>query len=138
MAAIVLRQALAEAGLGERVVVTSAGTGDWHIGGPAHEGTRRVLARYGYPTDHVAAQISRDELPAIDLVLAADSSHVTALRALGGDDRVVLFRSFDPEAGDDHDIPDPWGGDESEFLDVMRMVQAAVPGIVAEVRRRLG
>jgi protein-tyrosine phosphatase len=138
MAAIVLRHALAEAGLGDRVVVTSAGIGPWHVGGPAHEGTRRVLARHGYPTDHVAAQITQTQLGEIDLVLAADRGHVTALRAMGGDDRVVLFRSFDPAAGDDHDIPDPWGGPDTEFAAVMAMVQAAVPGIVAEVRRRLG
>jgi protein-tyrosine phosphatase len=136
MAAIVLRQALADAGLGDRVVVTSAGTGDWHVGRPAHEGTRRVLARFGYPTEHVAAQITRAQLGEVDRVLAADRSHVAALRAMGGDERVVLFRSFDPDALD-QDIPDPYGLHDTQFAEVMQMVRAAVPGIVAEVRRRL-
>ena len=52
-------------------------------------------------------------------------------------DRIVLFRSFDPDA--DHDeLPDPYGGPDEEYMQVMTMVQAAVPGIVAEIRRRLG
>ena len=32
MGEIVLRHKLEEAGLGDRVVVDSAGTGDWHVG----------------------------------------------------------------------------------------------------------
>lgn len=141
MAAIVLRRALDDAGLGDRVQVSSAGTGPWHAGGPAHASTRRVLKQAGFDTDHIAHQITREELPAIDLVLAADRSHLSALRELDTDttshDRIVLFRSFDPTA--DHDeLPDPYGGPDEEYVQVMSMVRAAVPGIVAEIRRRLG
>lgn len=142
MAAIVLRKALDDAGLGDRVRVSSAGTGPWYEGGPAHEATRRVLAAGGYLTEHIAHQITPEELPEIDLVLAADRTHLIALRKLdrkGHPDaaRIALFRSFDPSA--DHDeIPDPYGGPDSEYTDVLAMVRAAVPGIVDEIRRRLG
>jgi len=137
-----LRRALADAGLGDRVRVTSAGTGPWYGGGPAHKLTQQVLADNGYATDHVAHQIDAAELATVDLVLAADSGHVTALRRMNGRngrpaDRIVLFRSFDPDASH-HDLPDPWGGPESEYVEVYRMVNAALPGIVAEVRRQLG
>lgn len=151
MAAIVLRRALADAGLADRVRVTSAGTGPWHAGSPAHASTRRVLTDAGFDTEHIAHQITRDELPTVDLLLAADSSHVAALERMDrppgrkrrdepastGPSRIALFRSFDPDA-DDHEIPDPYGGPDEEYLQVMSMVQAAVPGIVAEIRRRLG
>jgi protein-tyrosine phosphatase len=138
MAAIVLRSALAEAGLTDQVEVTSAGTGPWWQGSPAHELTQRVLRQHGYLPEHVARQITKKDLPNIDLILAADSSHVVALRRMDRNsaERVVLFRSFDP-AATDHDIPDPYGGPESEYVEVMKMVRAAVPGIVAEVQRRL-
>ena len=141
MAAIVLRKALDDAGLSDRVVVTSAGTGPWFEGGPAHEATRRVLAREGFPTHHVAHQITRQEMPLIDLVLAADRGHLSALHTLdrpirSSGERIALFRSFDPTA--DHDeIPDPYGGPDSEYVEVMAMVRAAVPGIVDEIRRRI-
>ena len=49
----------------------------------------------------------------------------------------MLFRSFDP-AATHHDLPDPFGGPESEYLAVYEMVQAALPGVIAEVRRQLG
>ena len=151
MAAIVLRHAVEEAGLADRVRVTSAGTGPWHAGGPAHANTRRVLADAGFDTDHIAHQITRDEMPTVDLLLAADRTHLAALTGLErpagrgrrdtvpttAPDRIVLFRSFDPTA--DHDeIPDPYGGPHEEYLQVMAMVRAAVPGIVDEIRRRLG
>lgn len=151
MAAIVLRQAVDEAGLAERVRVTSAGTGPWHAGGPAHANTRRVLSDAGFDTGHIAHQITRDEMPTVDLLLAADRSHLAALTTLDQPaergrrsavavqtpTRIVLFRSFDPDA--DHDeIPDPYGGPHEEYVQVMSMVRAAVPGIIAEIRRRLG
>ncbi len=151
MAAVILRHAVEEAGLADRVRVTSAGTGPWHAGGPAHANTRRVLADAGFDTDHIAHQITRDEMPTVDLLLAADRTHLAALTSLDGpagrgrrapaaavgSSRIVLFRSFDPDADSD-EIPDPYGGPHEEYVQVMTMVRAAVPGIVAEIRRRLG
>ncbi len=142
MAAIMLRAAIDDAGLGDRVRVTSAGTGPWHAGGPAHELTQRVLADNGYLTEHVAHQITAAELSTADLVLAADRGHVAALRRMNrrasrSTDRIVLFRSFDPDAGE-QDLPDPWGGPQGEFVAVFEMVRAALPGIIAEVRRQVG
>ncbi len=139
MAAIVLRAALADAGLGDdEVRVTSAGTGPWWAGSPAHESTRRVLQANGFATEHVAHPITAEELSGIDLLLAADRGHVAALNKLDrrAADKTVLLRSFDPNAID-AELPDPYYGPESGFDDVMTMVQAAVPGVVAEVKRRL-
>ncbi len=150
MAAIVLRRALDDAGLSDRVRVTSAGTGPWHAGSPAHPGTKRVLADAGFDTTHIAHQITREEMPTVDLLLAADRTHLAALERLDrprgrarrgeappvGPSRIVLFRSFDPDA-EDHEIPDPYGGPDEEFRQVLDMVRAAVPGVVAEIERRL-
>jgi protein-tyrosine phosphatase len=144
------------------VRVTSAGTGPWHAGGPAHANTRRVLADAGFDTEHIAHQITREEMPTVDLLLAADRTHLAALTTLeqptgrtrsagattrslaaaapspdATPSRIVLFRSFDPDAEHD-EIPDPYGGPHEEYLQVMSMVRAAVPGIVDEIRRRLG
>lgn len=133
----VLRAALVEAGLADRVRVTSAGIGDWHVGQGANPRAVRVLARAGYATDHVAHQISADELVGLDLVLAADRGHLRDLRRLTDDpDKVRLFRSFDPTA-DSHEIPDPYYGPDSGFDEVLAMTQAAVPGVIDELRRHL-
>lgn len=133
----VLRAAIAEAGLADRVVVSSAGTGPWHVGQGAHHGTVRVLAAAGLPTEHVARQIVRRDLDGIDLVLAADRGHLRDLRRMCADpDRVQLLRSFDPDADDD-EVPDPYYGPDAGFQEVLTMTRAAAPGIVQEIRRRL-
>src|SRR6201993_5070994 len=51
-----------ERGLDSRVRVTSAGTGDWHVGCEVGERAERVLRAHGYPTAHRAAQLNTDHL----------------------------------------------------------------------------
>jgi protein-tyrosine phosphatase len=134
----VLRAAIADAGLADRVLVTSAGTGDWHVGQGANPRSVRVLLAAGYPpAEHAAHMISRAELAGIDLVLAADRGHLGELLALTTDPgKIVLLRSFDPDADRD-EVPDPYYGPDSDFDDVLAMTVAAVPGVVREIRRRL-
>ncbi len=96
-----------------------------------------MLAAAGYPTDHRARQITRQSLADVDLALAADRGHLAELRAMTSDkDKVVLFRSFDPDADSD-EVPDPYFGPDSGFDEVLAMTESAVPGIVEEIRRRL-
>lgn len=137
MAEHVLRRAFDEAGLGEAVTVSSAGTGHWHVGQGAHPPAQRALAAAGYPSAHVARQVTPEMVDGADLVLAADRGHLRALRRLASDRaRVRLLRSFDPEAADD-EVPDPYGYPDEEFGRVLAMLQAAAPGLVDEVRRRI-
>jgi protein-tyrosine phosphatase len=134
MAEIVFADALRRAGLADRVQVSSAGTGGWHVGSPADPRTAKALRRAGYTCEHVAAQLSAQHLSA-DLLVALDSGHLAALRRLVRDpQRVVLLRSFDRSAGLALDVPDPYYGGEHSFDDVLSMVRAAVPGLVAWVR----
>jgi protein-tyrosine phosphatase len=67
-----------------------------------------------------------------------DDSHEKALRKLVGDtDRVRMFRSFDPAAGDDLAVPDPYYGGPDGFTDLLAMIEAATPGLLAAVREHL-
>jgi protein-tyrosine phosphatase len=137
VAAIVFADALRAAGLADRVQVSSAGTGDWHVGSPADPRAAETLRRAGYSCNHVAAQVGSQHLSA-DLLVALDRGHCTALRRLVDEpERVVLLRSFDESAGKDLDVPDPYFGGKDGFDDVLGMVRAAVPGLLAWVRDRL-
>ena len=132
-----IKAAVAEAGLTDRVHVSSAGTGPWHAGQPAHVKSQAALRRAGFPAEHVAHQITRRELAGIDLVLAADRGHVAELNSLVDDPaKIKLLRSFDPDA-DSPDVPDPYYGPDADFDAVVRMVAAAVPGVMVEIRKRL-
>lgn len=136
MAEIVFADRLRAEGLDDRVRVSSAGTGSWHVGDPADPRTAKSLRNAGYRCDHVAAQVGPEHLDA-DLLVALDSGHVTALRhAVDDPERVLLLRSFDPSADGDLDVPDPYFR-EGGFDDVLGMVQAAMPGLLEWVRERL-
>jgi protein-tyrosine phosphatase len=133
----VFAEHLRRAGLDGQVRVSSAGTGGWNVGSPADPRTEEVLRRYGYATEHVARQLAREHLDA-DLLVALDSEHISALRRLVDDpDRVRLLRSFDPEADGDFGVPDPYYGGAHGFDEVLGMIEAAMPGLLAWVRERL-
>jgi protein-tyrosine phosphatase len=141
MAALVFTEHLRRSGLDDRVRVTSAGIGPWHVGDPADSRAARTLAGHGYPTRHVAAQVDEHHLNA-DLLLAMDAGHRHALNDLvahqgAGLDRVRMFRSFDPDAGD-LDVPDPYYGGRRDFAEVLTMIESTMPGLLAWVRQRLG
>jgi protein-tyrosine phosphatase len=131
-----LRAALADAGLADRVVVTSAGVGPWHVGEPMDRRAAATLAARGVETDHVARQIDATT-PDADLVLAATVDHVRDLLHAGVPaERVRLLRSFDPAAPEGAEVPDPYYGGPDGFDDVVDMIDAAAPGVVAWARER--
>jgi protein-tyrosine phosphatase len=142
IAEVVLREHLDRAGLGHAVVVDSAGIGAWHLGDPADRRTVAVLRRHGYDgSSHRAAQITRawiDADDAPDLLLAMDATHLRDLQRLAPETPVHLVREFDPAADpDDLDVPDPYYGADSGFDDVLAMIEAAVPGVIAHLRTSL-
>jgi protein-tyrosine phosphatase len=148
MAETVLRAELAAAGLDGAVVVDSAGTGDWHVGGAMDPGARAALARRGHdgsdPQTHRARQFQPSWLARRDLVLAMDARNLADLRRMApgsgvqGDDRIRLFGEVGglTEAGDG-DIPDPWGGGADEFGHVLDLLGTAAPVIAARLARLL-
>jgi protein-tyrosine phosphatase len=132
--------ALEKEGLADRVLVSSAGTGPWHIGEPADPRAAELLRRHGYPADHVARQLNPNDLDA-DLLVAAGAEHVAALtRVLGrreAAERVRLLRSFDPAAPDGAEVPDPYYGGDDGFDEVLVMIEAAMPGLLEWTREQL-
>ncbi len=125
-------------GLGDAVRVTSAGTGNWHVGACADDRAARVLRAHGYSAEHCAAQVDEDHLAA-DLVVALARNHLRMLRHLGVDeDRVRMLRSFDPRSGAHApDVDDPYYGDARDFEKVYGDIEAALPGLHAWVDERL-
>jgi protein-tyrosine phosphatase len=125
---------LEQAGLTEAVHVSSAGTGNWHIGSPADERAAAVLRAGGYDVAHIARQVDAEQLGA-DLIVALDRSHQRALRSLVPEpERVRLLRSFDPDAPSGAEVPDPYYGDDDGFATVLEMIRAAMPGMIEWVR----
>jgi protein-tyrosine phosphatase len=145
MAEVVLRAQLSKAGLGGRVIVDSAGTGDWHVGQRMNPPARTQLARRGYDgTAHRARQFDPRWLAERDLVLAMDHSNLATLRALArrageGADADSRIRLFGEVAGlDGADVPDPYGGSPAEFGRVLDMLQAGAARLAVQLRAVAG
>jgi protein-tyrosine phosphatase len=131
MAHVVLEERLREAGLDDRVVVHSSGTGDWHIGSPMDHRAAATLTEAGYDaTRHRARQYDASWADDHDLVLAMDSDNLADLG--GRSERVGMFRDFDrvhPGA----EVPDPYYGGTDGFDRVLEMVERTSDGLVAEL-----
>jgi protein-tyrosine phosphatase len=142
-AELVTRRLAAAAGLGDLVEVDSAGLGDWHVGDDADPRALRALAARGYDTaGHCARQFQPADFAERDLVVALDRGHYRALRMLAPTaaeaDAVRLLRSFDPAAGDDLEVPDPYYGGPADFEHALDLVEAACRGLLDEIRPELG
>ncbi len=144
MGEVVLRNLLEREGLGERVRVVSAGTGDWHVGGPADPRTVSTLRQYGLDgASHVAQQFLAASFREVDLVLALDRSHERFLRSLAptSEDaaKVHLLRSFDEQAvaAGELEVDDPYFGEDADFVTTYEEVLPACEGVVAHIKERL-
>jgi low molecular weight protein-tyrosine phosphatase len=142
MAEAVLRAKVGQAGLSEEVVVDSAGLGDWHVGDNADHRALAALTQRGYLLEHAARQFDAAWFAERDLVLALDRGNLRGLRRLAPDpataERIRLLRSYDPEAGDDLDVPDPYYGGPEGFEHALDLVERACDGLVAQLRRTVG
>jgi protein-tyrosine phosphatase len=139
MAAVVLERRLVEAGLAGRVEVTSAGTGDWHVGEPMDPRSAEALTEAGYDaTRHRARQFDASWFDR-DLVLVMDATNRADVERLGGrPGQVRMFRSFDPEGGPNAEVPDPWYGGRRGFDEVLATVERTAAALVEELRTHLG
>ncbi len=155
MGELVLSHKVQEAGLGDLVAVTSAGTGDWHIGERADDRTLRALAARGYDGGaHRARLFDPAWLPELDLVLALDRGHMRTLRGWTTSEhdrqKVRLLRAFDPglaevaeaaahgaDIGRSLDVPDPYYSDLDAFDLVLDQVERACEGLLAHLSRRV-
>jgi protein-tyrosine phosphatase len=132
MAHVVLEARLADAGLADRVGVTSSGTGDWHVGDPMDRRAAATLTAAGYDaTRHRAQQWAGDATTdGPDLVLTMDAQNLADVGGPTG--RVMLFREFDPlEPGSD--VPDPYYGGDSGFEEVLAMVERTATAIASRL-----
>lgn len=141
MAEVVLSRMVADAGLGDLVEVSSAGTGDWHIGEPIDERAGAALREAGYdPSRHRARQLDSDWFDR-DLLLAMDSANLADVQAMAADrsavdpDRVRMFRDFDPDGPGD--VPDPWYGGPEGFARALEMVERTSRALVVALQRAL-
>lgn len=138
----VMARLVAEAGLSERIALDSAGTGGWHVGELPDPRTRAAAKRRGLELVHRARQLTRADLARFDLLVVMDRDNLRNVRALAADRsaevaEIALLRSFDPEAPEGAEVPDPYTGGADGFEQVLDQCERACAGLLAHVRARL-
>lgn len=136
MAHGVLTRKLERAGLGDRVHVDSAGTADYNIGHGPDTRARMAAGARGYDISQVRArQVEPVDFYLFDLILAADKTNLSDLLALapgpGERDKVRLLLAYGSQGTDE--IPDPIGGDSTDFARALDLIEDAADGLVAAI-----
>jgi protein-tyrosine phosphatase len=135
MAEAVFAHKVGEAGLADKIYVDSAGTGDWHIGEPAHPGTRKLLAQKNIPYAGRARQFTKADINKFDYILTMDDDNLRTVRRNGvGTGMVRPFLEFAPELGIT-EVPDPWY--TGNFEETYQLVEAASDGLLEQVKADL-
>ena len=137
-----MRGLLRKAGLEQKVVVESAGTGDWHLGALPDRRARAAAQQRGLDLVSRARQFVRADWQRLDYVLAMDQANFDALAEAAPDAearaKLRLFRSFDPAAPPGAEVPDPYHGGPEGFEQVLDLCEAAGVGLIEALRREHG
>lgn len=139
MAEAIFQKLVIDANLGDKFVIESAGTGGWHVGDPAHGGTRKVLAKHGINYRGQSAQISHSDVQdQSKYIIAMDSQNTRDLRAKFGDlprmHRLLSFSEQVKQTDRTLDVPDPYysGG----FDKVYDLVLEGCVGLLDHIRQQ--
>lgn len=116
--------------------IDSAGTHDYHVGEPPDPRTVAAAARRGIDLSGLRArQVADDDFPRFDLIVAMDRlNHVTLLDRSPQQYHPRIRTMLEFAAGAGHDVPDPYYGGPAGFDTVLDLVEAAAPGLLAEIR----
>lgn len=140
-----------EAGLAGQIKVDSAGTGGWHVGEPAHRGTRKVLAKHNIPYDGRARQFTKTDFDRFDYILTMDHSNFNdVMRMAPSDDatqgndyailsdgtEVSMFLRYGIEAGSvtTREVPDPYY--DNKFDLVYDLVSTGAAELLRYIREK--
>jgi protein-tyrosine phosphatase len=141
MAEGVLRARIEGSPLAGRVVLDSAGTGDWHVGQAPDRRAIAAAARHGIEIAGLRArQLASDDFIRHDWLLCADRSNLRDVRNRAPaslHSRTALLLEW---AGvvDDDEVPDPYTGGPADFEAVFALLDRAAHGVIARLQSAFG
>ena len=124
----VLRHLAAKRGLGDRILVASAGTHDYHVGDCPDSRTLKHAKKRGYDLSaQRAQQVTTAHFHQFDYILAMDRTHLRILRGIAPPDATARLGMFLEASArwKGADVPDPYYGGVEGFEQVLDMVEEA-------------
>jgi len=142
MAEVVTRSMLQRVGLEKRTLVSSRGTGDWHVGERADHRSLFALQSKGFDgSRHRARQFDLSDFSAHDLIVALDQSHVRVLHELAPSHeeqaKIELLLSFVPGHTGELDVFDPYYSDQDAFGQVLDDIERACAALIRQLEPAL-
>lgn len=135
----VMEQRLRKSGLFHEVSVESAGTHGYHLGEEPDPRAVEAAARRGYDISGQRARRIRDgDFQSFDYILAMDQDNLQQLMSRCPTpevDRLKLLLDFAP-GPDAQEVPDPYYGGEDGFERALDLIEAAVDGLILEIKSR--
>lgn len=132
--ALLLHRAAAQ---GFEVQADSAAVRDDEVGNPPDRRALIELQRRGVSMPpHRARLVTRDDFMQFDRILGMTADHVRLLRqqAPMQASKIDLLTRYADDL-DAVDIPDPWYGDEQDFIHAFDMIEASVIGLLQQLKR---
>jgi len=141
----VMRHLVDEMKLSDRILIDSAGTGDWHIGEAPNERAQQAARQRGYDLAALRGrQITLADFERFDLLIAMDERNVAALHQLcppAQRDKIRLLLEFVPQTDSRwagaREVVDPYFGGAEGFEQVLDQCEAACRGLIAALRPQL-
>lgn len=120
--------------MGKDVQATSAGVYA-QTGMPASVGAQSAVMLFGGDlSDHRAAELYPDLIEEADLVLCMGKGHLAAVQRMApgaAKDKAYTLAQY--AFGQDRDIQDPFGGDDSVYQDCLAQIGEAVRAVLEKV-----
>lgn len=99
--------------------IDSAGTHGLHAGEAPDHRAIAVARNNGFDISMLRArQVTVDDFDKFDIIYAMDNGHMQALKAKKPTGAHARLKMYHPE----RDVPDPWYGDESHFLETYDII----------------
>lgn len=135
MAEAYFKKIVDDKGLSHHFVIDSAGTGDWHVGKPPHQGTQAKLSEQGITfADIKSRQIIADDFESFDYIIAMDDQNMTDLTHIKGtqtDTKVTRLMDF-VEGESIKNVPDPYY--TGDFDETYRLVEVGCQSLLKTIR----
>lgn len=140
LAEAIFKHKIRNEGLELQIEADSCGTSNYHIGSQPDPRTITSAVQNGIAIDHCGRQLSIHDLKNFDFILAMDKSNYNNILKLADSrefaHKVKLMREFDPQESDG-EVPDPYFGGESGFIEVFSILDRSLENFIAHLKKEM-
>jgi protein-tyrosine phosphatase len=131
LAEAIFNKKVNSAGLSNKIISDSAGTGNYHVGKNPDPRSIDVARKHKIPIHHKGRQITINDASAFDYLIAMDESNKRNIIHLMGQnpEGLLLMRDFD-EVEKGGDVPDPYYGGQDGFENVYQILDHSLDNLL--------